>query len=328
MTHKIIEQSITNSPLLYRYNNGNALIEIYDDGTRTTEWPDGEELKLDYPLNIDIRLMTKCAFGYNPTTGKSVCSFCHESARTDGQECDYDELLNMLQSSGLPKGVELAIGMNEITDGLEKFLENCYQNGWIVNGTINQGTLAKRGTQERLKTLIDKKHLKGVGISFRPKMPKMPQWLLDYSNTVVHVITGIDNFKDVFDLHQQGVKKILVLGEKDFGFNQGKVNLTSDSHQQWKKDIMLLTRVFDVVSFDNLALVQLSVKDKIPHDMWEEFYQGEHSFYINAVEQVFAPSSRSALHIKKWNDISLKDYFHFLEEQAELKLNLRENGME
>ena len=58
--------------LLNKYKNGNCTIEIYSDGTRIIEWPDGEEMKLDFPLNIDIRLMTKCDFGYNPTTGKSV----------------------------------------------------------------------------------------------------------------------------------------------------------------------------------------------------------------------------------------------------------------
>lgn len=71
--------------LLHKYQNGNATIELFSDGTRVTEWPDNESLKLDYPLNVDIRLMTKCPYGLNPRTGKAVCSFCHESATTDGK---------------------------------------------------------------------------------------------------------------------------------------------------------------------------------------------------------------------------------------------------
>lgn len=71
--------------LLNKYNNGNCTIEIYSDGTRITEWPDNEPLKLEYPLNVDIRLMTKCPYGLNPKTGKAVCSFCHESATRDGK---------------------------------------------------------------------------------------------------------------------------------------------------------------------------------------------------------------------------------------------------
>lgn len=302
--------------LLNKYQNGNATVEIYQDGTRIIEWDDNEELTLDFPLNIDIRLMTKCDFGFNPTTGKSVCTFCHESARTDGEECDYDNLFKILEEADLPKGIELAIGVNDLTVNLIEFVYKCSDKGWIINGTINQGALAKKVNQDILKQLIEFNGLKGVGISYRPKMPKMPKWLLDYDNTVVHTIAGIDDFEEVKKLADQGVKKILVLGEKNFGFNRGKVDLTSQSHVTWRTRVMELTEVFDVVSFDNLALYQLQIKDKLKPEHWEEFYQGEHSFYINAVDKYFAPSSRSSLYIKKFGEISLRDYFKFLENQT------------
>lgn len=307
--------------VLHDYYNGNAHIVIYKDGTRTTEFDENEGLKLDYPLNVDIRLMTKCDFGYNPTTGKSVCSFCHESARTDGKECDYNVLLDTLKD--LPKGVEIAIGINDLTDGLESFLKSCLENCWIVNGTINQGALAKKSNQERLKGWIEQDLLKGVGISYRPRMPKMPKWLLDYSNTVVHVINGIDDFNEVKQLHLQGVKKILVLGEKDFGFNKGNVKLDSPSHIEWEKHILELTKYYQVVNFDNLALEQLKIKEKISEDFWQELYQGEHSFYINAVDQYFAPSSRSAILNVSFEDMSIKDYFYMIENQTEI-INVRD----
>lgn len=296
---------------LYRYTNGNCYIEIYDDGTRTVEWPDNEEMKLAYPLNIDIRLMTKCDFGYNSTTGKSVCSFCHESARTDGIECDYQKLKEVL--TGLPQGIELAIGMNDLTEGLTEFLKWCKTQDYIVNGTINQGVLAKKSNTEKLAGLISDNLLKGIGISFRPRMPKIPRDLINYQNTVVHVIAGIDDFETVKRLALQGVKKVLVLGEKDFGFNAGKVDLTGKSHKVWKSRIMELTDEFEVVSFDNLALRQLGIKEKLSNEVWDEFYQGEHSFYINAVGQYFAPSSRSNLMNKKFEEISLRGYFELLE---------------
>lgn len=311
--------------LLNTYQNGNATVEIFSDGTRTIEWKDGEELDLDFPLNIDIRLMTKCDFGYNPTTGKSVCSFCHESARTDGEECDYQALLEVLTEANLPAGIELAIGMNDITTGLISFLQSCKSYGWIVNGTINQGALAKRGSQTKLRTLIDNDLLKGVGISFRPKMPKMPKWLLEYNNTVVHVIAGIDDFKEVAKLAEQGVKKVLVLGEKDFGFNAGRVNLKSNSHKEWKSKIMLLSYYFDVLSFDNLALEQLAIKSKLKQETWDEFYQGEHSFYINAVGKYFAPSSRSAILNIPFGKTGLREYFKMLENQI---INVRDTTNE
>lgn len=305
--------------LLNKYKNGNCTIEIYSDGTRIIEWPDGEEMKLEFPLNIDIRLMTKCDFGYNPTTGKSVCSFCHESARTDGKECDYDQLLSQLKH--LPAGMELAIGINDFTEGLEFFLGRCKAYGFIVNGTVNQGALAKKSNREWLARLISNNLLKGVGVSYRPRMPDIPKEVIEYPNTVLHVIAGIDDFEGVKNLANQGVKKILVLGEKDFGFNKGNVNLSSESHKEWKARIMELAKAFDIISFDNLALEQLDIKSKLPDSMWKEFYQGEHSFYINAVDQYFAPSSRSNLLKKGFGETNLFDYFKMLESQL---INVRD----
>ena len=52
-----------------RYKNGNASVEILENGTRIVEYEDS--LNLDYPLNIDIRVSTQCSFGYNPKTKKA-----------------------------------------------------------------------------------------------------------------------------------------------------------------------------------------------------------------------------------------------------------------
>ena len=76
---------------------------------------------------------------------------------------------------------------------------------------------------------------------------------------------------------------------------------------------MKLTKLFDIVSFDNLALEQLHIKDKISKDEYETFYQGEHSMYINAVDEYYAPSSRTLDNIKKFDDITLRDYFKMKE---------------
>jgi len=290
-----------------RYTNGNSTIEIFEDGTRVVETLDSS-FDLEFPLNLDIRCSTKCSFGYNPKTGKSVCGFCHESSRTDGIECNYDELKNKLK--GLPKGIELAIGSNDLTFGLQKLILWCGEEGYIVNLTINQGHI-KRDIEELL-FLIEYGYVRGLGISYRQSMEwDVPKELLKYPNTVFHVIAGIDEFNDVLTLSDKGVKKILILGEKDFGFNQGKVNLESRTHKQWYWWVRKLFHEFDVISFDNLALEQLNMKRFLTDEQWDEFHQGEHSFYINAVEQYFAPSSRSSERTN-WNDITVKDYYKLL----------------
>lgn len=286
-----------------KYKNGNAIVTIESDGTRVIEYED--TLSLDYPLNIDIRVSTQCAFGLNPKTGKSFCNFCHESATTDGVECDYEQLKAKL--SDLPEGIELAIGANNITDDLEDFLYWANTKNYISNVTINQGHLQR--DLHRLNTLINHRVIKGLGISYRKDLKwNVPKDLLTYKNTVFHVIAGIDSIEDVMSLKERGVSKILVLGEKDFGFNLGKVDLTKRTHREWFWWIGKLFSMFEVVSFDNLALEQLRLKRFFNDNHWNVFNQGEHSFYINAVDGYFAPSSRSN---KKtdWNQFTVKEYF-------------------
>jgi hypothetical protein len=292
--------------MLTKYNNGNATISIDNDGSRVIEYED--TLSLDFPLNIDIRLSTQCSFGYNPNTGKAFCDFCHESARTDGSECDYDSLRDKL--TGLPKGIELAIGANQFTAGLYEFILWCGLQEYIVNLTVNQGHLKR--DSEGLRHIIECGFIKGLGVSYRSSLKwDIPQFILDYENTVFHVIAGIDTFHDVEALAKKWVKKILVLGEKDFGFNQGKVDLTTRSHKEWFWWIRNMFNVFDVVSFDNLALEQLKISRFFSDKNWEVFNQGEHSFYINAVDKYYAPSSRSNMK-SHWDMCSVPDYFKIL----------------
>lgn len=288
--------------MLASYVNGNAHIEIYPDGKRVITY-DGE-LKLDMPLNIDIRVSNKCSFGQRPDGTYVLCSFCHEEAKTDGNECDYGLLKSKLY--GLPKGIELAIGANNITDGLKDFLVWCYMQGYISNLTINQGHLKR--DMKHLMYLIDNDYIKGLGVSFRCGIRwDVPESILTYPNTVFHVICGIDTISDVIGLSARGVKKILVLGEKDFGFNAGKVDTKSQVHKSWLWHVRSLFDIFDVVSFDNLALEQLRINRFFSNSDWGTFNQGEHSFYIDAVRQVYKPSSRDKNECH-W-DVTINEYF-------------------
>lgn len=284
------------------YKNGNADVTILEDGTRIITFED--EMKLVRPLNIDIRVTNKCSFGFNPKTGTAFCSFCHESARVDGEECDYEKLKGRLD--GEITGMELAIGGNQITDGLIDFLSWAKERGAICNLTVNMGHLNRDKT--KLEMLINEGLVKGLGVSYRDINWNVPEVILNYPNTVFHVIAGIDSIETVIGLHEKGVKKILILGEKNFGFNEGNVDLCSRNHKEWRWFVRKTFDIFDVVSFDNLALEQLNVKRFFPDNAWEVFYQGEHSFYINAVDGYFAPSSRSNQKTN-WNETNMIEYF-------------------
>lgn len=297
-----------------KYRNGNAVVTLdLRDGTRIIEYPDNEPLTLETPLNIDIRVSTQCPYGYNTVTKKSTCAFCHESALVSGQECHYGVLQQVLMDAKLPRGTEIALGVNQVTDDLIQFVKNLWKLGLVVNITMNERYILEFG-DTRLKEMLP--YVFGLGISYRSLQGclSLPDWIAEYPHTVIHVINGIDDFDDVKEL---GVKyhKLLVLGEKDFGFNRGKVDLSAKEHQQWKSNIMQLTKIFDIVSFDNLGLQQLEIRGKITDEEYKSFYQGEHSMYINAVEQYFAPSSRTRNGIERFNVTDLRSYFQFCESQ-------------
>lgn len=297
-----------------KYRNGNAVVTLdLRDGTRIIEYPDNEPLTLQTPLNIDIRVSTQCPYGYNVETQKSTCAFCHESALVDGQECHYGILQQVLMDAKLPRGTEIALGVNEITDNLIQFVKNLYRIGLVVNITMNERYILQYG-DTGLKQMLP--YVFGLGISYRSLQGclSLPDWIADYPHTVIHVINGIDDFDDIKEL---GVKyrKLLVLGEKDFGFNRGKVDLSTKEHKQWKSNIMQLTEIFDIVSFDNLGLQQLEIRGKITDEEYKSFYQGEHSMYINAVEQYFAPSSRTRNNIQGFSETDLRSYFQCCESQ-------------
>lgn len=297
-----------------KYRNGNAVVTLdLRDGTRIIEYPDNEPLTLQTPLNIDIRVSTQCPYGYNVETQKSTCAFCHESALVDGQECHYGILQQVLMDGKLPRGTEIALGVNQVTEDLIQFVKNLWKLGLVVNITMNERYITEFG-DTGLKQMLP--YVFGLGISYRSLQGclSLPDWIADYPHTVIHAINGIDDFDDIKEL---GVKyhKLLVLGEKDFGFNRGKVDLSTEEHKQWKFNIMQLTEIFDIVSFDNLGLQQLEIRGKITDEEYKSFYQGEHSMYINAVEQYFAPSSRTRNNIKRFGETDLRSYFQFCESQ-------------
>lgn len=280
-----------------KHANGNALVTIDSDGTRVIDF--NGELQLDSPLNVDIRIMTKCSFGMN-SKGTAICDFCHESATVDGDECNYDDLYEKLKP--LPTGTELAIGMNDLSPGLIQFLEKC-RDRFICSCTINSGHVKKH--KSKLLELLDDGLIAGLGISYREGMTIVN---IDHPNVVWHVIAGIDNIVDVKTLASHGISKILVLGEKDFGFNLGKVDLNTQCHKEWFWFIHELFDIYDVVSFDNLALEQLKIKRFFTKELFDVFNQKEHSLYINSVDGYFSPSSRNPLKVD-WNTMNVNEFY-------------------
>lgn len=289
---------------MIKYQNGNAHITLYGDGTRIIE-TEGDYLDLDQPLNIDIRVLNRCSNGYNPITGKAVCDWCHEGQTTTGAECDYSLLMDKLED--LTPGVELAIGGNELTPGLLSFIEWSHHKGFIINLTINQIHL--HSFSPVLKQLISNEFIKGLGISYRnPSIPVDP-FFLEYEHSILHCIVGLDSLEEVINTP---FNKVLLLGYKVFGLGDSYYQTHSLEIDKCIRDWqMYVPKLFGKkhLSFDNLAIEQLKISRFFHTKDWSMFYQGEESIYINGVEGYYAPSSRTNEKKANWNGISLKDYY-------------------
>lgn len=83
-------------------------------------------------------------------------------------------------------------------------------------------------------------------------------------------------------------------------------------HTVWRQKVDKLFGLFGVVAFDNLALEQLQVRRFVSDQQWASAYQGEHSFYVDAVNRCFAPSSRSLERVP-WDSVTFDAYFQQLE---------------
>lgn len=290
--------------IITKYKNGNSEVTLHCDGTREISFPDSG-MVLDFPLNVDVRVSTECSFGKSEKTGLAICSFCHESAVQNGLDGDFNKLKTVC--SQLLVGTEIAIGCNNLNLKMMDFLKWAKSKGFICNLTVNQGHI-KRDLLN-LRECISDKLIRGLGVSYRPDFSfNLPKEIIEYENTVFHVIAGIDSVDDVELLGSNGVKKILILGEKDFGFNFGMVCTDSKSHINWRQRLRGLIDFFDVVSFDNLALEQLMVSRFLSNHQWSKFYQGEHSFYIDLPSELFKRSSR-CLDGVSMSDFIISDYY-------------------
>ena len=107
--------------------------------------------------------------------------------------------------------------------------------------------------------------------------------------------------KDIRYLMGHGLK-LLILGYKKLERGEKYYNhssaLVEDNIKQFETGLDKIIDGFKVVSFDNLAIKQLHIKDKLSEKEWETFYGGDDgtvTFFIDLVKGVFARSSLSPI---------------------------------
>jgi hypothetical protein len=277
--------------VLARYTNGNCEVTLHEDGTKWREWPDGSVAQPEFPESIDLKITEMCDAG---------CPWCHENATKDGRHASARRIVSVVE--GLPPGVEIAIGGgNPLTHpGLCLLLQAFKSRGLVSNITVNGGQVMAGNlgvARPSLHALQDDGLLHGIGIS----NPEFYRLLLINDmlprHSVCHAIVGVNAPLTAIRLRAAG-SNVLVLGYKSYGRGEAYHDTTVDVNiGKWRYFASaILAESKGVLSFDNLALEQLRIKEMIPLDVWARHYMGDDgrfSMYYDAVANQYAVSSTS-----------------------------------
>lgn len=294
--------------LLGRYKNGNVLTSIYEDGTKIRFTKD-DEFHPVFAENMDVKICNRCDMG---------CKFCHEGSTPNGA---LGDILNAKFIDTLKPYQELAIGGGNVFEHPDfiPFLKKLKEKHVIANTTVNQVHFEKE--YEKIKQLSDEKLIYGLGISLVNPTSEFIKKVQTIPNAVIHVINGIFCPYDVQALENKNLK-ILILGYKHL--RRGS-DWYSDDHnnivvkQSWlENELSEIVKKFKVVSFDNLAIDQLHVRNILSESEWERFYAGDdgtNTYYIDMVENKFARSSTAPFE-KRYDLLdSVDDMFKVIQEE-------------
>lgn len=292
--------------VLGKYRNGNYIVTILEDGTkiRATKYDDFVPA---FSENCDCKITDKCS---------QNCAFCYEGCTREG---NHGDLFSYKFIESLHPYTELAMNGNDLDHPqLDQFLQHLKDKNVIANLTVNQNQFLMN--YDKLKTLQDNGLINGIGVSLIKANDELCEKMKSLKNVVLHTIVGILSEKDISFLKNKGLK-ILILGYKDL--QRGKLyHITHcpdimNNKKYLYDNLVEIQKMFEVLSFDNLAINQLDVKRIIPEEKWDEFYMGDDggfTFYIDMVKGEFAKNSLSDERFPI-GDLSIDEMFNFIQEK-------------
>lgn len=276
----------------YEYTNGNYTVEINSyDGTKVRSSETNKFIP-EFAESIDVNLSQKC---------NGNCPYCYANCTIDGKHAEFDKYSELLDS--IHKYTEVAINGNDLSNpDLMRFIVKLHSNSVFVNITINEKHFiedAKKGTDSIIYQLCTNNIISGLGISLfsDEASDEFIELVRGYSNAIIHTICGLVSPETINKLIWNDIK-VLILGYKDIGrgteyYKKCMPTITAKTNNliDYFKD----SRKFNI-SFDNLALKQLHVKDILSKNEWDKVYMGddgEYTFYMNLVDGYYATSSIS-----------------------------------
>lgn len=291
---------------LHTYHNGDYTVTLFSDGTKVREGAGRAAL----PESIDVKITDFCNMG---------CRYCHEQSTVAGVACDMDDLQARLR--GLPRGVELAIGGgNPLSHPqLAEFLST---TTLIPNLTLHQGHLSMYHDLDA-RGVLDRVYGIGVSVTDISRMRDVTEASIPH--LVWHVIAGITPIEQLLRIPSDArPRRLLVLGYKQFGFGtaffQQQEPIITRRLNAWRWWITRLMIAYPSVSFDNLAIRQLGIQERLTPEAYAEHYMGDDgafTMYYDAVTREYAMSSTSHRH--PIGDMTLVDAFQHVQEMRQTR---------
>ena len=281
-----------------RYQNGNYIVLLdLKTGTKVRWNCDKDNFVADFPECIDVTITNKCSQG---------CPMCYAGCVSNGR---CPDLLNAPWISKVHSGTEFAIGGGNIFEHpqLYPFLRMLSSRGIIANITVNQAHFMEH--LDEIRKWSDERLVYGIGVSVFEPIEELLTAMSSVKNTVAHCIVGILTPDMIYRMSDHDIN-LLLLGYKTTG--RGEHYLTSNSNSIQANTAALehilgeqliedsFVSKFRAVSFDNLALKQLHIKNKLTEERWQQFYMGDDgvdgeltsaSMYIDMVSNTYAVNS-------------------------------------
>ena len=271
------------------YKNGNYVVHMFDDGTKIRA-NSLDFFSAVFPESMDMKICNRCDMG---------CPMCHERSVPDGALAN----LNHPILDSIHPYTELALGGGNPLEhpDLEAFLLRMKKQKVICNLTVHVKHFMRE--YRRLKKYSEEGLLHGVGVSVNtPCDEKTINTIANFPNAVVHVIAGLVPDHVLRSMYDKGIK-LLILGYKNYGrgeaFYQKYPRQVERYIQHLESSLDELSNHFALISFDNLAITQLHVRDHVSKDKWDACYMGddgEFTMYIDLVKEEYAASSVSVRH--------------------------------
>lgn len=272
------------------YKNGNTYTTLYNDGTKEHFTMDGD-FKFDFAESCDVQISQCCNNG---------CEWCYYGCSPTGK---HGKLTGWKFFESMHPYTEIAINLQSpVPTEIIPFLTEMHKRNVIVNITVNQNHFMDDSMLALIYHLEKHDLIKGIGVSLtNPRQDDFIETVKAFPNTVIHIIAGVTSPEDIDYLKGHDLK-LLILGYKKLERGKKYYDNSStivENNIKWlESDLDEIINGFKVVSFDNLAIEQLHIKDRLDEKEWEMFYGGDDgtvTFFIDLVKGVFARSSLSPI---------------------------------